>query len=110
MPGAPRETVEGLFRRLEQLNDIGAALSQQTSLDALLEKILIAAQTITRADGGTLYLLEEECLRFAIVRNSSLNIAMGGTTANTKHTASRRHKPSGTGRRRFIIRDSSVGC
>ena len=82
MPGAPRETVEGLFRRLEQLNDIGAALSQQTSLDALLEKILIAAQTITRADGGTLYLLEEECLRFAIVRNSSLNIAMGGTTGN----------------------------
>jgi len=32
------ETVENLFRRLEQLNDIGAALSQAKNLDQLLEK------------------------------------------------------------------------
>jgi len=79
----PYETVEGLFRRLEQLNEIGAALSQESNLDALLEKILLAAQTITRSDGGTLYLLEEgKRLKFAIMRNQSLNIAMGGTTGN----------------------------
>lgn len=77
------DTVEGLFARLEQLNEIGAALSQESNLDALLEKILLAAQKITRADGGTLYLLEEGVrLNFAIMRNDSLDISMGGTTGN----------------------------
>ncbi|MSQ52620.1 MAG: GAF domain-containing protein [Betaproteobacteria bacterium] len=74
------DTVESLFRRLEQLNDIGSALSQEKNLEGLLEKILIAAKTITRADGGSLYLTEEDRLRFAIVRTDSLGIAMGGTT------------------------------
>ena len=77
--GGGVEAVEHLFRRLEQLNEIGAALSKETDLDALLEQILVAAQTITRADGGTLYLLEGgDRLRFAIIRNSTLGIAMGG--------------------------------
>jgi HD-GYP domain-containing protein (c-di-GMP phosphodiesterase class II) len=77
------ETVENLFRRLEQLNDIGAALSQEKNLDSLLEKILIAAQTISHADGGTLYLIEEGTrLRFAIMRNDTLKIALGGTSGN----------------------------
>jgi HD-GYP domain-containing protein (c-di-GMP phosphodiesterase class II) len=80
------ETVEDLFRRLEQLNEIGAALSQEKDIDHLLEKILLAAKTITRAAGGTLYLLEPSGegprLRFAIMRNESLGIAMGGTTGN----------------------------
>lgn len=75
------ETVEHLFRRLEQLNEVGAALSKETNLDALLEQILVAAQNITRADGGTLYLLEKgDRLRFAIIRNSTLGIAMGGAS------------------------------
>ena len=75
-----------LFRRLEQLNEIGAALSLEKDLNALLEKILLAAKTITRADGGTLYLVEgdgaEQVLRFEIVRTASLAIALGGTTGN----------------------------
>ncbi len=78
------DTVEDLFRRLEQLNEIGAALSQARDIDSLLEKILLAAKAITRADGGTLYLLEQfedgQRLKFAIMRNETLNIAMGGTT------------------------------
>ena len=80
------ETVEDLFLRLEQLNEIGAALSQEKDIDHLLEKILLAAKTITRAAGGTLYMLEpsEEGprLRFAIMRNEAMGIAMGGTTGN----------------------------
>ena len=77
------ETVENLFRRLERLNEIGAALSQEKNLDHLLEKILIAAQTISHADGGTLYLIEEGTrLRFAIMRNDTLKIALGGTSGN----------------------------
>jgi HD-GYP domain-containing protein (c-di-GMP phosphodiesterase class II) len=80
------ETDEDLFRRLEQLNEIGAALSQEKNIDHLLEKILLAVKAITRAAGGTLYVLEPSDegprLRFAIMRNESLDIAMGGTTGN----------------------------
>ena len=80
------ETVEDLFRRLEQLNEIGAALSQERDIDHLLEKILLAAKAVTRAAGGTLYVLEPSDegpqLRFAIMRNESMGIAMGGTTGN----------------------------
>jgi len=80
------ETDEDLFRRLEQLNEIGAALSQEKNIDRLLEKILLAVKTITRAAGGTLYVLEPSDegprLRFAIMRNEALGIAMGGTTGN----------------------------
>jgi len=70
-----------LFERLEQLNQIGVALSKETDINRLLETILIAAKTITNADGGTLYrVTEERTLKFEIMRNDSLNIAMGGTT------------------------------
>jgi len=84
--GAAAQSVEDLFRRLEQLNDIGASLSAERDINRLLESILLAAKTITRADGGTLYLLTEEDgtkrLKFEIMRTESLNIAMGGTTGN----------------------------
>lgn len=77
-------TVNDLLLRFEQLNEIGAALSSECDIDRLLEKILIAAQQITRADGGTLYSLtdDETHLKFEILRNSSLNINMGGTSGN----------------------------
>ena len=70
-----------LFERLEQLNQIGVALSKETDINRLLETILVAAKNITNADGGTLYrVTEERNLKFEIMRNDSLNIAMGGTT------------------------------
>ena len=70
-----------LFERLEQLNQIGVSLSKETDINRLLEAILIAAKTITNADGGTLYrVTEERTLKFEIMRNDTLNIAMGGTT------------------------------
>ncbi|MBZ0133055.1 MAG: GAF domain-containing protein, partial [Rhodocyclaceae bacterium] len=78
------DTVEDLFRRFEQLNEIGAALSRERDIDKLLENILLAAKAITHADGGTLYRVTEDglSLRFEIVRNDSLAIAMGGTSGN----------------------------
>ncbi|MBV8030474.1 MAG: phosphohydrolase, partial [Betaproteobacteria bacterium] len=61
------------MQRLEQLNAIGASLSAERDLDRLLESILVAAKSITRADGGTLYrVTEERTLRFEIVRTTSL--------------------------------------
>jgi len=76
------ETLDDLFRRLEQLNEIGASLSNERNLNLLLEKILLAAKAITRADGGTLYLLSEDRqhLHFEIVRTNSLGIAFGGSS------------------------------
>src|SRR6267142_1668598 len=71
-PGAAPE--QDLVLRLEQLNAIGASLSAERDIDRLLEAILTAAKTITRADGRT--------LRFEIVRTSSLRYYLGGTTGN----------------------------
>jgi HD-GYP domain-containing protein (c-di-GMP phosphodiesterase class II) len=74
---------DDLVQRLEQLNAIGASLSAERDLARLLESILTAAKTITRADGGTLYrLTEESTLRFEIMRTTSLKYYLGGTTGN----------------------------
>lgn len=74
---------DDLVQRLEQLNAIGASLSAERDIDRLLENILVASKTITRADGGTLYrVTEENTLRFEIVRTSSLKNYLGGTTGN----------------------------
>ena len=70
-----------LLKRLEQLNHIGIALSQERDITKLLEAILVAAKDITHADGGTLYrMTEDKSLKFEIIRNDTLGIAMGGTT------------------------------
>lgn len=78
------ESLDDLLRRLEQLNEIGAALSNERDINRLLEMILLAAKGITHADGGTLYRVTEDgsALRFEIVSNATLNIALGGTSGN----------------------------
>ena len=71
-----KESTLNLFRRLEQLNGIGAALSRERDIERLLENILEAAKTITGADGGTLYSVTEDqsALKFEILRTDSLGI------------------------------------
>lgn len=59
---------------------IGIALSAEKNFDRLLESILVQAKSVCNADGGTLYLQEDNSLKFAIMRNDSLKIAMGGAT------------------------------
>jgi len=60
---------------------IGLSLAAETDLNTLLEKILLEGKSLANADGGTLYLLTpEKTLRFGIVINDSLKIAMGGTS------------------------------
>lgn len=77
-----KTTANNLFRRLEQLNGIGAALSRERDIERLLESILEAAKTLTGADGGTLYRVTDDraTLRFEIMRTDSLGIRLGGTT------------------------------
>ena len=64
---------------LKRLIDVGIALSAEKDHDALMEIILVEAKAIYNADGGTLYLRRDDRLAFAIMRNDSMNIAMGGT-------------------------------
>ena len=78
-----KESTLNLFRRLEQLNGIGAALSRERDIERLLENILEAAKTITGADGGTLYSVTEDqsALKFEILRTDSLAFAWAAPRA-----------------------------
>ena len=75
------DELKNLLERLEQLNHIGAALSKERDISRLLELILRATKSITHADGGTLYrMVDGKALRFEILLNDSLNVAMGGSS------------------------------
>ncbi len=78
---APPEPIETRLERLELLHRIGIALSAERDRDRLLETILEEAQKLCNADGGTLYLrTDDDHLAFAILRNNSLKVSLGGTT------------------------------
>ncbi|MDM8521483.1 SpoIIE family protein phosphatase [Anaerolineales bacterium HSG6] len=60
---------------------LGIALSAESNFNKLLERILREAKLLCNADGGTLYLRnEDDALEFVIMLNDSLNISMGGIT------------------------------
>jgi transcriptional regulator with GAF, ATPase, and Fis domain len=68
------------YRLLQKFIPIGVALSAEKDFNRLLESVVVEAQSLTNADAGTLYLLEGNTLRFVILRNTSLDIYMGGTS------------------------------
>jgi GAF domain-containing protein len=74
----------------------GVALSAEKNFNRLLETVVVESQKLTNADGGTLYLLEEDQLRFVILRNTSLNLRMGGTGAPIAFNPIPLHQPDGT--------------
>jgi len=77
----PVLSVDDLVTRLEQLNDIGVALSKERDLARLLEQIVQAAKALTGADAGTLYRVTDDGMcRFEIVRTDSLGLAYGGSS------------------------------
>lgn len=68
-------------QHLKKLIDVGLSLSAEKDSALLLEKILLAAKEISHADGGTIYTVKgDRFLQMDIVRNDSLNIAMGGSS------------------------------
>src|ERR1700730_12393503 len=81
---AARVEVRRTERELEELNRIGVALSETRDVSALLDMILSKARQITRADAGSLYLVEEtqpdaldagpgqHHLRFMVTQNDSV--------------------------------------
>ena len=64
--------------QLEQLIDIGIALSAETDADRLLEKILESARTLANADGGTVYVVSGDSVSIKMLRNASLALNLGG--------------------------------
>ncbi|MEK9628926.1 MAG: HD domain-containing phosphohydrolase [Nitrospinota bacterium] len=74
---------ERLGGQIRKLSDIGRALSAVYDLNELLEMIVDQARSFTNADAGTLYIVEDNTLRFQIVQNDSLKIRMGGKTGET---------------------------
>lgn len=67
---------------LSKVIPIGVALAAEKDFNRLLESLVVEAQAFTNADAGTLYLLEEDKLRFVILRNISLDMKMGGTSGS----------------------------
>ncbi|MSP86620.1 MAG: hypothetical protein EXR42_04370 [Methylotenera sp.] len=54
-------------------------MSAKRDNNRLLGIILFGAKEITNADGGTIYTVtDDKHLKFAIMSNKTLNIAMGG--------------------------------
>jgi HD-GYP domain-containing protein (c-di-GMP phosphodiesterase class II) len=80
------ELEEALVRQrlqLHELNTIGVALSAERDLPTLMELILTSARALTRADAGSLYLVErgrdydattDDQLRFKWTQNDSLDL------------------------------------
>lgn len=73
---------ENQLKLLHKVIPIGVSLSAEKDFNRLLESLVEEAQTVTNADAGTLYLVEDDALKFVILRNKSLHMAMGGTSGN----------------------------
>lgn len=67
-----------------KLSEIGLALSGEIRLERLLEMIVDEARVLTRADAGTLYIVDDtgRKLDFSILQNDTMNVRMGGTSGN----------------------------
>ena len=98
--GVQKRRADGL---LDIVIPIGIKLSNENNFQSLLENMLVEAKTFCKADAGTLYLKKNDTLEFAVVRNDSLKIAMGGTSGNEVTLPPiELHDPEGNPNRRNI--------
>ena len=58
----------------EKILEIAIQLTAEHDFDKLLSKIIDCAMELTGCDGGTLYLYEDEQLKFCIMKNQSMGI------------------------------------
>lgn len=71
------EQIKKFLPYIENLLNIGIALSTEKNLNHLLEMVVTEARRISNCDAGTLYLKEKDSLVFKIIQNESLNIFRG---------------------------------
>ncbi len=65
-------------KQLQQLLNVTLAISAERDREALLTYILDTAMDLTRCDGGTLYLLEDDGLHFCRMMTRSMGVRQGG--------------------------------
>jgi len=76
---------ENIYKQeLKKLMQIGVELSKEENIDYLLEDILSVAREFTNADGGSVYLKDDNKLYFKIIQNDTLNTFMGGRNEKIK--------------------------
>ncbi|NQU28222.1 MAG: GAF domain-containing protein [Candidatus Marinimicrobia bacterium] len=81
MPDQIKAYICDLEDQVNNLTDIGLALSREKDMNKLLEMILLEAKRIANSDAGTLYMLtEDQRLKFEIMMTDSLKFHMGGTS------------------------------
>ena len=82
--GERTKALEETLQKLEMLVEMSIAMSAEYDINKLSEMILANAKKLTNADGGSLYLVNEQRdqLVFQIVMNDSLNFRQGGTSGN----------------------------
>jgi len=71
---------EDHIANINKLIQIGLALSIEKDINALLEKIVDEARSLTNADAGTLYICDETRtnLDFSILQNDTMGTRLGG--------------------------------
>lgn len=72
---ALRSQVREERETVQILNEIGASLSAMTETSDLLHRIVTHARRALRADGGSIYLVEDEALSFAAAQNDTVTFA-----------------------------------
>ncbi|MBI2817419.1 MAG: GAF domain-containing protein [Acidobacteria bacterium] len=75
-----QQKLERARSEIDELNEIGIALSTQRDTESLLDMILRKSREITVSDAGSLYLVEEgegdeKRLRFKLTQNDSINVS-----------------------------------
>jgi HD-GYP domain-containing protein (c-di-GMP phosphodiesterase class II) len=87
-----------LYNHIQNLTKIGVALSGEKNIERLLEMILDEVLKFTNADGGTLYIMsdDESELHFAIIKNESLGVRMGGAGGKITWPAVKLKKEDGS--------------
>lgn len=75
------ESLETHLKMMVTINHIGMALSAEHDTTRLLETIVLGAKSLTRADGGAIYLVtEDHHLRLAMMHIDSLQLRRTETT------------------------------
>ncbi len=84
------QRLAGATRDINDLNEVGAALSAEHDTGRLLEMILTKSREITRSDAGSLYIVEEieatdgrparKVLRFTLAQNDSVSVSFREST------------------------------
>ena len=98
-----------ILHRLDTLNAIGVALSTERDLPTLLERILEAARGFADADGGTLYRVDGDTLRFEVLRNDTLGAVMGGRSgAPIPFAPLPLHLPDGSGNHAMVVAHAAL--